>query len=143
MDMGIDLDQWKQDQLVYKVSMIVSRFMCLAAALLMFMVSISLAASAGTADSAPQAHYSINGHHENGIGAGAGYQESVGQDLDHRDKDCQDCCLGSSCVSSGVLLLEAVSVTKRLSIGEPGPSAVDHLYGRATAPETGPPKLPT
>ena len=122
--------------------MVVPRFICLAAALLMFMVSISLGASAGMANSAPQPHYAAIGHHENGIGASAGCQESGCQDLDHRDKDCQDCCLGPSCVSSGALLQEAVSVTKRLSIGQQGSSAVDHLYGRSIAPETGPPKLP-
>jgi hypothetical protein len=127
---------------VYKVSMVISRFMCLAAALLMFMVSISLGASAGMANSVPQLHNAVIGHHENGIGASAGCQESGCQDLDHRNKDCQDCCLGPPCISSGAPLQEAVSVTKRLSIGQQDPSAVDHLYGRSIAPETGPPKLP-
>jgi hypothetical protein len=141
MDLRIDLDQWKQDQLVYKVSVVISRFMCLVAALLMIMVSISLGASAGMANCAPQPYYFVNGHHEHGIGASAECQESGCRDLDHRDKDCQDCCLGPSCVSSGALLQEAASVTKRLSTGQPGPSAADHLYGRPIAPETGPPKL--
>ena len=142
MDLRIDLDQWKQDQLVYKVSMVVSRFMCLAAALLMIMVSVGLGASASMANCGAQPHYSADGHHEHGMGASAGCQESGCQDLDHRDMNCQDCCLGPSCVSSGVLLHEAASVTKRLRIGQPGPSAADHLYGRSIAPETGPPKLP-
>lgn len=122
--------------------MVVPRFMCLATALLMFMVSISLGASAGVANSAPQPHYAAIGHADHGADVSAGFQDSGCQDLDHRDKDCQDCCLGPSCVSSGVLLQEAAGVTKRLSIGQQGPSAVDHLYGRSIAPETGPPKLP-
>jgi hypothetical protein len=136
------LDQWKQGQLVYKESMIAYRFIGLAAALLMIMVSINLGASAGMANSVPEPYYAVNGHHGNGIDASAGCQESGCQDLDHRDKDCQDCCLGPHCVSPGALLQEAVSVTKRLSIGQQDPSAVDHLYGRSIAPETGPPKLP-
>ena len=121
--------------------MVVSRFIGLAAALLMIMVSVSLGASAGMANSALQPHYSVNGH-QPGIAADVGCQESTCQDLDHRDKDCQDCCLGPSCVSSGALLQESMSVTKRLSIDQQGSTAVDHLYGRLIAPETGPPKLP-
>ena len=141
MDLMIDLDQQKHGQLVYKASMVVYRFIGLAAALLMFMVSISLGAPAGVANCVPQQHYSANGHADHGADVSAGCQDSGFQDLNHRDRDCQDCCLGPSCVSSGVLLQEAAGVTKRLSIGQPGPSAVDHLYGRSIAPETGPPKL--
>jgi hypothetical protein len=139
MDLKIDSDQWMQDQLDYNESMIVTRFIGLVAALLMIMVSISLGASAGM--TAPQPHYSVNGHHELGIDASAGCQESGCQDLDHRNKDCQDCCLGPSCVSSGFLMQEAASVPKKLAIGQPGPSSAVHLYGRSIAPETGPPKL--
>jgi hypothetical protein len=121
--------------------MIVCRFIGLVAAMLIVVVSISLGASAGMANCDPQQRYSASGHVDHGAGTSAGCQDSSCQDLDHRDKDCQDCCFGPSCVSSGVLLQEAVSVAKRLSIGQPDPSAVDHLYGRSIAPETGPPKL--
>jgi hypothetical protein len=121
--------------------MIGCRFLGLAGAMLMIVAFIGLGASVGMASCGPQQHYSINDHHEHAIGASAGCQETGCQDLDHRDKVCQDCCLGPSCVSSGVLLLEAVSLTNRLSIGQPEPSAADHLYGRSIPPETGPPKL--
>ncbi|MDO8352805.1 MAG: hypothetical protein Q7T14_05035, partial [Aestuariivirga sp.] len=107
MDLIIDLDQWKQDQLVYKVLMVVSRFIGLAAAILMVVVSISLGTSAGVANGVPQQHYSASCHADHGADASAGCQDSGFPDLDHRDRDCQDCCLGPSCISSGALLQEA------------------------------------
>ena len=118
------------------------RFIGLAAAMLMMVVSIGLGASAGMANCAPQEPFSVSDHADHGAGASAGCQDSGCQDVDHRDMDCQDCCLGLSCVSSGVLLQDAMGMTKRLSIGQPQAILDEHLYGRSIAPETGPPKLP-
>ena len=118
------------------------RFIVLAAAMLMIVVSIGLGASAGMANCAPQQPFSVSDHADHGTDASAGCQASDCQDVDHRDMDCQDCCLGLSCVSSGVVLQDAMGMTKRLPSGQPQAISDDHLYGRSIAPETGPPKLP-
>ncbi len=118
------------------------RFIVLAAAMLMMVVSIGLGASAGMANCAPQQPFSVSDHADHGADASAGCQASDCQDVDHRDMDCQDCCLGLSCVSSGVVLQDAMGMTKRLPSGQPQAISDDHLYGRSIAPETGPPKLP-
>lgn len=118
------------------------RFIGFAAAMIMMVVSIGLGASAGMANCAPQQPFSVSEHADHGTGASAGCQASDCQDVDHRDMDCQDCCLGLSCVSSGVVLQDAMRITKRLPTGQPKAISDDHLYGRSIAPETGPPKLP-
>lgn len=118
------------------------RFIGFTAAMLMMVVSIGLGASAGLANCAPQQPFSVSDHADHGTDASAGCQASDCQDVDHRDMDCQDCCLGVSCVSSGVFLQDAMGMTERLPSGQPREISDKHLDGRSVAPETGPPKLP-
>ena len=125
----IDSDQGRSDRVVYKEMMVVSRFMVMVWAALLIVVSVSLAAPAGTTAHVP--HYSSmnSPDHDNCNAEG------------NQDTGCQDCCHGISCASSGVLAQVARVAPLVLSISQLGPSATDHLYGRSIVPETGPPKL--
>jgi hypothetical protein len=129
----IDPGQGSSIRLVYKDMMVVFRFMVMIATALLIVASLSLGAVAATTAYAPQPHYSSmdSPDHDNCGDAG------------NQDMDCQDCCHGISCASSGVLAQVAVVAPIMLSISQPDPNATEHLFGRSIAPETGPPKLLT
>jgi len=116
--------------MVYKETMVVSRFMIVIWAALLIVVSVSFGAPVGTTAHVP--HYSSidSPDHDNCNAEGS------------QDIDCQGCCHGISCASSGVLVQAATVAPIMLSINQLEPSATDHLFGRSIAPETGPPKLP-
>jgi hypothetical protein len=118
--------------LVYKEMMVVSRFMVMIATALLIVASVSFDTLAATITYDPQPHYSSTGspNHDNCENAG------------NQDMDCQGCCQGISCASSGVPAQVTIVAQIVLSISQPDPSVGDHLYGRSIAPETGPPKLP-
>lgn len=111
--------------------MIVLRFIGMAIAILMVVVSINVGATAGVSACAPQQHHSANGQPDHGVAARAGCQDMAGQ----------DCCLGASCVAAGILAEAVVVVSPLQSIDLPDPGISDPLSGRLIAPETGPPKL--
>ena len=117
--------------LVYKDMMVVSRIMVIIAAALLIVASLSLGVVAATTAHGPHPDYSSidsPDHHDC-------------EDAGNMDVDSHGCCQGISCASSGVLAQVAIAMPVMLLISRPGPGIGDHLYGRAIAPETGPPKL--
>jgi hypothetical protein len=130
MGITIDLDQGCRNQLAYKERMVVSRFIGMAMAILMVVVSMNVGAMAGMSDYAPQQHHSTSVQPEHDAAARAGGHGMIDQ----------DCCLGSFCVSAGVLA-EAVKFVNPHQLADmPALGINDTLSGRLIAPETGPPK---
>ena len=111
--------------------MVVSRFIVMAAAMLLIVASLGLGPPAAATTHDLLLHSSADS-----------LNFDTCKNTGHHDLGCQSCCHGMSCVLSGVLAHVAIALPIMASISQPHPRVGIHLYGRSIAPETGPPKLP-